>query len=60
MHEFRYLHRGPAVSPLLEDVPVPPLRAGELLVRIAGPADARGHITATNVAIMTAMRICTR
>ena len=34
MQAFRYLHRGPAVSPLLEDVPVPPLRAGELLVRV--------------------------
>jgi NADPH:quinone reductase-like Zn-dependent oxidoreductase len=34
MRAFRYHDRGPTVSPLLEDVPVPPLGAGELMVRV--------------------------
>lgn len=34
MRAFRYHHRGPSVSPVLEDAPVPPVHPGELLVRV--------------------------
>jgi len=34
MRAFRYHQRGPSVSPVLEDVPVPPVHPGELLVRV--------------------------